>query len=175
MKKLFLLLFVAPAIMLLAFFVEATVYKVLDEKGNITYTDTPPADADAAAITLPAITEIPSVASPVEMPSDRPSPDFAGYSRVALVAPEDDSLVHYDQREVLVQLTLTPALQPGHLVQFYFDQTAYGKPLAATSRTITDLERGAHTVSARVYSPQGAVLAISKPVTIHVQRHFIRN
>ena len=94
---------------------------------------------------------------------------------MALVAPEDDSLVHYDQRDVLVQLTLTPALQPGHLVQFYLDQSAYGKPLAATSYTITDLERGAHTLSARVYSPQGTVLATAKTVTIHVQRHFIRN
>ena len=161
--------------MFFVFAADAAVYKVLDEKGNITYTDTPPADTDAAAITLPAITEMPSVAGPVEIPSDSPSPDFARYSRVALVAPEDDSLVHYDQPEVLVQLTLTPELQPGHLVQFYLDQSAYGKPLAATSCTITDLERGAHTLSARVYSPQGAVLATAKTITIHVQRHFIRN
>jgi len=159
--------------------VHAAVYKTTDDQGNITYTDTPPAENSANEVLLPVINQLPS-----SIPAAAPSPEsvkaepvmaFAGYSFFALVSPLDDSLVHFDQPAVVAQLALTPELEDDHLVQFYIDGSAYGKPVAGTSLSIRGLERGTHRISARVLSSQGAVLVITASVTIHVQRHFKRN
>lgn len=158
------------------------VYKVVDDQGNITYTDTPPAEITADEMVLPVI-------NPISSPTLTPSPAaerspistdietvmaFTGYSSVVMVAPLDGSLVRFDQPKLMAQLALTPALQADHLVQFYIDGSAYGRAIPAISLAIGGLERGSHRISARVLSSQGAVLAITEPVTVHVQRHFKR-
>ncbi len=151
------------------------VYKIVDEAGRITYTDTPPAENGADQLQLPQINHLP-VSKPAE--ADNFLADtavFAGYSVVDLVAPRDDSLIHYDQQNIIVQLALTPELQSGHFVQFYLDGTAYGRPQAATSYAIGNLQRGSHTVSARVVTAGGETVANSQSVRVHVQRHFKRN
>jgi len=161
----------------------AGVYKVVDDQGNITYTDTPPAETVTDEMVLPAINPISSpIPAPVPTPvqsstseDGEPAMAFSGYSFAALVAPLNDSLVHFDQPVVLAQLALTPELETDHLVQFYVDGSVAGEPVAATSFAIRGLERGSHRISARVLSSQGAVLVITRPVTVHVQRHFKRN
>lgn len=157
----------------------AAVYKVTDDQGNITYTDTAPAEAAADKVQLPPVNKIPTLTPAAATPPDsidtELSPAFNGYSFAALVSPVNDSLVHFDQSQVLAQLALTPELGVDHLVQFYVDGSTYGPPVAASSLSIAGLERGTHHISARVLSSQGAVLVIAKPVTVHVQRHFKRN
>jgi len=161
------------------------VYKVVDDQGNITYTDAPPAETVMDEVLLPAI-------NPISSPAPRPAPNseatrspesadaepvmaFTGYSSAALAAPLDGSLVHFDEPSLMVQVALTPPLEADHLVQFYVDGSAYGSAIPASSLSIGGLERGSHRISARVLSSQGAVLAITESVTVHVQRHFKRN
>ena len=151
------------------------VFRVEDKDGKVTYTDRPPADRDSVEVELPPITPIPPQQRAEQPTADQAAAAFSGYSRVTLVSPANDSLVLYDQSQVMVQLDLTPALQPDHLVQFYVDGSPYGKPVTAISRSITGLERGTHSIAARVLSSQGAVLAMTQPVKVHVQRHFKRN
>jgi len=66
----------------------APVYKVVDDQGNVTYTDTPVAETATNEIVLPAINPI-SSPIPASIPSTAESPDpldaesakaFAGYS-----------------------------------------------------------------------------------------------
>lgn len=154
---------------------ESEVYKIVDEAGRVIYTDTPPAEKRSDQLELPPINQLP-VSRPAEtevISADKPL--FAGYSVVDLVAPLDDSLIHFNQRNIIVQLALTPELQAGHFVQFYLDGTAYGRPLAATSYAIGNLQRGSHRVSARVVTAGGETVANSQSVRVHVQRHFKRN
>lgn len=172
-------LFVTLFALLAASAVGAAVYKVTDDQGNITYTDTTPVETAVEEVLLPPVNKVPTLT-----PAVAPSPDaadtellpvFSGYSFAALVSPLNDSLVHFDQPQVLAQLALTPELGVDHRVQFYVDGSACGHPVATTSHPIAGLERGTHHISARVLSSQGAVLVIAEPVIVHVQRHFKRN
>jgi hypothetical protein len=150
------------------------VYKVVDAMGRVIYTDTPPADNSAKQLELPPINQLP--ASKAEQ-AEKLSSDkklFGGYSVISLVSPVDESLVHYDQQNIIVQLMLAPELQVGHLVQFYLDRAVYGRPVAATSYSIGNLQRGSHTVSARIITAEGETVANSQLVRVHVQRHFRR-
>ena len=154
---------------------EAGIYKIVDPEGNITYTDTPPAEKSADQLELPPINQLPvsKPAMAAELPLE--TKVFPGYSVVNLVRPVDDALIYYDQQNIVIQLALTPELQLGHLVQFYLDGAAYGRPVVATSYAVGNLERGSHTVSARVVTAQGEVVANSQSVRVNVQRHFKRN
>ena len=158
-----------------AFIAEAEVYKIVDSAGKVTYTDNPPADEGADQLRLPPINQFPKakISAKESLPTDWPA--FAGYSMVDLVTPLNDSVVRYDQQNIIVQLVLSPELQAGHLVQYYLDGAAYGRPLAATSYAIGNLERGSHGVSARVVTPEGLTVANSRSVVVHVQRHFKRD
>ena len=159
----------------------AAIYKVVDDKGNITYTDAPAAEVAGDEVLLPAINPIsssapaPTAERPLVPVDTEQVVAFPGYSFAALVSPSDDSLVHFDQPNVLAQLALIPELDADHLVQFYVDGSAAGNPVAKTSLSISGLERGSHRISARVLSSQGAVLVITPSVTVHVQRHYKRN
>jgi len=153
---------------------ESEIYKIVDSAGRVIYTDTPPAEDNADQLKLRSINQIPT-----PQPSDAKTlatdaEVFSGYSIVDLVAPTDNSLIHYDQEKVIVSLALTPELQPGHLVQFYLDGAAYGRPVRATSSAIGDLQRGSHTVSARLLNEEGETVANSRSVRVNVQRHFKR-
>jgi len=150
------------------------VYKIVDATGRVIYTDTPPADNSAKQLELPPINQLP--VSKAEQADKLSSNNelFGGYSVVDLVAPIDQSLVHYDQQNIIVQLALTPELQVGHLVQFYLDGAVFGRPVAATSYSIGGLQRGSHTISARVVTAEGETVANSQSVRVHVQRHFKR-
>jgi hypothetical protein len=153
---------------------DGQVYKIVDAAGQVIYTDTPPADKRAQQLELPPINQLP--VSNLEQ-ADKLSSDkqlFGGYSAVNLVAPVDELLVRYDQQNIIVQLALIPELQVGHLVQFYLDGAIYGRPVAATSYSIGNLQRGSHTVSARIVTAEGETVANSQSVRVHVQRHFRR-
>jgi len=169
------ILFITSCACLVEAEVNKEVYKIVDEAGRVIYTDTPPAEKSADQLELPPINQMPAsrAAEPEVISADESL--FAGYSVVDLVAPLDDSLIHFDQQNIIVQLALTPELQAGHFVQFYLDGAAYGRPLAATSYAIGNLQRGSHRVSARVVTAGGETVANSQSVKVHVQRHFKRN
>ena len=169
------ILFITSCACLVEAEVNKEVYKIVDEAGRVIYTDTPPAEERADQLELPPINQMPAsrAAEPEVISADESL--FAGYSVVDLVAPLDDSLIHFDQQNIIVQLALTPELQAGHFVQFYLDGAAYGRPLAATSYAIGNLQRGSHRVSARVVTAGGETVANSQSVKVHVQRHFKRN
>mgnify|MGYP006171175531 CR=1 FL=1 len=169
-----ILVFTTLAVTSLLCLAEVDVYKIVDETGRVTYTDTPPADKTADQLELPHINQLPNPQvenTDTVLPE---IPDFAGYSAVDIVAPINDSVIHYDQQNMVVQMVLAPELQPGHRVQFYLDGAPYGRPVIATSYAMGELERGSHSVSARVVTAEGATVANSRSVNVHVQRHFKR-
>lgn len=154
---------------------KAIIYKVVDPGGGVTYTDTPPVDQGGSEVTLLPITAIPTLKRPPESISNQPTHGYFAYTRVELISPKHESMLYYDQAEVIARLALTPSLQVGHQVQFYVDNSPYGGPVAAPSLAIAGLERGAHQISARVVMSEGEMVARTQSVTVHVQRHFKRN
>lgn len=153
---------------------QTKVYKIVDAAGRVTYTDSPPAENSVTQLQLPPINQLP-VSKPAEAGASSADPEtFAGYSVIELVAPLNDSLIDYDQHNIIVQLALTPELQQGHFVQFYLDGAAYKRPVATTSYAIGNLQRGAHSVSAQVITADGVTVGSSQSVRVHVQRHFKR-
>src|SRR3569623_1804134 len=123
----------------------AAVYKTVRPDGSVTYSDQPPRD-EAQPHTLPPLQTIPA-------------------ENLAPAAPAPN------RSNIAVQVALDPPLvtKEGDYIVIALD----GKPAAQGSGsgyTLTNIDRGTHTVEASVSSAAGQTLIRSAPVTFHLQR-----
>ncbi len=147
----------------------AQVYRVEDDQGEVTYTDSPAEGSRAQSVELPPINtqpglSVPSKAAPTEGESSQ------SYTTAYILQPENDATIPPGQLDVVVQVALEPTLQTGHLLQLYFDGQPYGPPVAGTAFSIGDLTRGSHSIHAKVLNADGDVLVTIDPIVIFVHR-----
>lgn len=69
-----------------------------------------------------------------------------------------------------VQLRMDPSLAEGHRLALYLDGTLVGGAANATSYTIGNLARGAHTLTAVIQDARGIDLLRSQPRTFNVRQ-----
>jgi hypothetical protein len=151
------------------------VYRSVDSKGQVTFTDSPPANRPSEAIRVQAANTMPS-----ELPSavgDDGSPRQEAppveYTLLAIVSPVNEEVLGQDVETVTLSAQLEPGLQSGHTFQLYYD----GQPVGGgeMSYTVTELYRGTHTVEAKVFDSRKKVLKASEKVRFHVKRVSVLN
>ena len=163
---------IALLALMLSLTVAAQVYRTVDEKGNVKYTDQPPAnDTSAEELTLPSINTQPALAP--KKPARNSQKEEVSYKEVVILSPAQDSTIPPGQLEVVVQVYLEPALRSGHRVQLLHNGQPHGPAVPATSFVIDSLIRGKHTLQAQVVDGSDNQLGQSDIITIHVKRHSI--
>ena len=164
--KLLALLFCGLAVLSAGF--GDTLYKWVDEQGNVHYSDKPHQGATRLHLPKPTTYAAPAVAVP-EVQNDshpQPSQQEQGYTSFEIAVPSPDQ-VFWNVQSVTVSLSVQPGLHPGDQVTITLDDKTVG-PSAATTATFNDLDRGEHTVHATLSGPGGSMIA--KPVTFYIQR-----
>lgn len=156
----------------------AQIYRVVDDNGRVTYTDTPPEEDCQEAkkysseeLSLPTINIQPGPEIAPRETSDGGDDESTGYQYVSIAAPEDDTTIPPGQLEVSVQVAMEPDLKPGHRVLLLYNNEPHGEPTASTSFVLSGLIRGSYPIRAEILDRNGTVVAASDPVTIHVKRH----
>ena len=148
------------------------VYRVVNEDGEITFTDSPAANVKAEALDMPktniAVAPPPSAKKTTE---GEAAEDDVAYTSARIVKPSNNATIPPGQREVAVQLAFKPSLQPNHLVQLYIDGQKQGSPSASSSFTITSLSRGQHSVRAEVIGADKKRKITTQTVTINVKQN----
>ena len=146
-----------------------TVYKNVQPDGTIVYSDKP--DEGAKELKLPEI----QIYTPPPLPEgdDRAAnggaAGFTGYESFAISSPANDETVRDNGGSVSIALTLKPSLQSGHVVDIRMDGASIGRG-SSTSITLTNVDRGSHTVQAAVLDGDGAEVARTDSVTFHLKR-----
>jgi hypothetical protein len=164
--------------------VSAEVYRVVDENGNVTYTDTRPSP-DAQPMKLPGLSVIsPQVPTrpPAPMNEDGSKPDpkvtnirelRRGYRDFAITHPIQDQVFAGNGNEISgVAWSTRFALQEGMRVTVYLDD----QPQTPTTNTVIDLgriDRGTHVVRAELLDARNRVIATTEPVTFHMRQHSV--
>ncbi len=142
-------------------------YKWVDAQGNVHYSDKPQPGAQklklpqATTYTAPVSGDVPAQAP--ETPAQNP----AAAASFVIVSPQQDETL-WNTQNVTVSLAVDPALQSGDTVTITLDGTTKG-PLEGLSAEFTDLDRGAHTISAVLQRADGGSMT-AKPVTFYIQR-----
>lgn len=157
------------AALLMSLPVQAQIYKYYDQNGNLVLTDAPREGAvkveTGPVMTVPALKgRAPDPAATPAVPA-APVPKYL----VLLNSPPPDATYRRGGEAVPIGVTVSPSLQPGHRLEVLFDGVV--QPDNITELKIDEnVDRGAHTLSARVVDAEGKVIATSPGVTIHVQQ-----
>jgi len=166
MKRLLILLLLAGS-------AHAEVYKSINAEGEVVYSDTPTQGAEA--VKLPAL---PTYTPPPVTPSTSSAEEVvekAAYEDFVFVKPEDEATVRNNQGIINAELKLTPVLRRVHRIQFYLDGEAYGEPGKSTRTTMSNVDRGEHSLTASVLDTDGETLISADPVIVHLHRETIYN
>ncbi len=161
----------------------AAVYKWVDSKGVVHFSDKPHPDAEkielpeAQTYSLPAPTADASdepesnAASVVEaVPLQAEAPKLPVYSNVSIIQPADQETIRDNQGYVSVIVQLEPELQAGDKLQLLINGEPRGAPQATTVFALSGIERGSHTIVVNVIDAKGQVLRTSNTVTIYMHR-----
>jgi len=160
---------------LLAGSAHAEVYKSTNAAGEVVYSDTRTKGAEA--MKLPAL---PTYTPPPVTPSisTKAEPvEKVVYEECVFLKPEDDATIRNNQGIINAELKLTPALRSkrNHRVQFYLDGEAYGEPGSSIRTTMSNVDRGEHSLTASVLDANGDSLISADPVIVHLHRETIHN
>ena len=155
----------------------ADVYRRVDGNGNVTFSDQPHPQAEKIEIEiLPSYTPvaIPEDVAPVgeEQQEDKEVPNY----KIEIVSPIDDETIRANVGTVVINVSVTPTLDQDRSDQVVvkLDGQELGEPSSSSSFTLTNIERGTHTVQVSIIDKSKKVLKSSKTVTFHLQRIAIQ-
>jgi hypothetical protein len=154
----------------------AETWKWKDANGVVHYSDQPAPGAERMEVVVPK----PSSSTPRQATAeaapraaaaapDANQPANVPYTRCVITAPDSEETFNATTT-VTVGLLVEPALQAGHHIEVLFDGGAVQDwPPTAVSHTLKDLQRGSHTVSARVLDANGGTACSGPALNFHVR------
>lgn len=155
----------------------AQVYKVVDEDGNVTYTDKPPPDGSKPIDLAPiSVIEAPTYEkAPEATEEDEAEKAMSlGYMRrvyrdFAITSPSQEESVWKPDGPVSVTWAVNTGLQPGMQVILYLDgqrHTATVQPMIP----LIGLDRGEHTLKAELRDSRNRIVATAETITFFVRQ-----
>lgn len=168
------------AVLLLSTMADAAsrIYKVVDENGNVVYTDVAPkerADAEKAEVILSEPNRYERNETPLPAEVQQALEQLAEeeaevqYTSIGLIAPTDDQAIRSNGGTVTLSAAVAPALAPAHQLRFFVDGSPVGTT-PATSMNLDNVDRGTHTAQVIVINESGQPLLQSDVVTFHLLR-----
>jgi len=158
-------------LMLLSFSASAAIYKWVDDKGKVHYSDKEVTGAEE--VNLPAAVTY----SPVPVDSsatNKPTQEVqVGYTAMSILKPKMNETIRSNNGDVQVEIELKPSLRPDDTITLYLDGKVVLKGGVKTSVTLATLDRGSHTLRATVFDKNGVALIISKSIIFHLQRKAV--
>lgn len=156
----------------------AVICKTVDESGVVSYTDAPSNQCDNPVRLRGYSSYAPRrIDSPLNGASDATSVpesgavgEFAGYSILRIVQPNNNATIRSNEGKVPVQISLQPALQAGHGIRLVLDGETVGAPTSSTDIVLSGIDRGTHQLAAQVVDEQGNVVGSMNAVVFTLQR-----
>jgi hypothetical protein len=147
------------------------IYKYTLSNGNVVYSDKPPPPDQGEEVKLAPLQSfsLPPAPRLEESAAKKDEPEAVGYEEFKVTSPSNDATIRDNGGNVRVSLSLTPGLRNGHSIELMMDGQSIGGG-KSTSVTLTEVDRGTHTVQAAVKDNQGKEIARSNSVIFHLKR-----
>jgi hypothetical protein len=158
---------------------QAEVYKHVDEDGNVSYADHPqhpgdkPINVPPPAMTFDSKPPKPTSSSTPAKPKAESKPDVT-YQMLKITSPANDQAIRANGGSFPITVASRPGLNQAESHRFVvmIDGTKHQES-ASPPITLTNVDRGTHTISVQIQDNKGNVLASSNSVTVHVLRASI--
>jgi hypothetical protein len=147
------------------------VYKYTLSNGDVVYSDKPPPADQGETVTLEPLQgfNLPPAPPLEDTTAKADEPEAAGYTEFKVTSPTNDQTIRDNGGNVSVSLSLTPGLRGGHKIDVMMDGQSIGRG-SGTSVTLTEVDRGTHTVQASIKDQEGKEVARSNSVIFHLKR-----
>jgi hypothetical protein len=143
------------------------IYKVVDEDGNVTYTDQRPSD-DAEPMELPELNVLDSRAPP---PTVGGSDEEVSVEplRLTISSPQNEENIFGTGNTLDVSLESSIDLPPTALIVIYLNGEAQD-PIQSLDYSFDFIPRGTHTLRAELRTAAGRVLAETDTITFFMRQ-----
>lgn len=149
------------------------VYKIIHPDGTVEYSSDPAPGAEEMHVpALPTYTpRAPAPTPAAESQLAPPEEDQAADYNINITRPTPNETVNFDAAGMTVSASVQPGVsaEEGHVMVFLLDGAARARVTGTTSTTLP-VERGTHTLVARLETKDGEVLATSDPVTFYMRQ-----
>jgi len=157
---------------------DAQVYQWTDPDGKVHFSDRPGPDAEPVEVKpVQTISAPPAPQTGGATPPDARYPadqdkTVVAYTAFTIVSPTAEQEVRANDGNVMVRLSLRPALASGHVIWLTVTGEGGEQRVSANAVGVTlgNLSRGRHTVSAKVMDDKGHELIAANPVSFNVLR-----
>jgi hypothetical protein len=143
------------------------IYKVVDEDGNVTYTDQRPSD-EAQPMELPELNVLDSRTPVAPMAGDSEESEVEPL-RLSFTSPENEENIFGTGNTLSVALESNIDLPPTALIVLYLDGQAQD-PIQSMTYTFDFVPRGEHTLRAELQTNSGRVLAETETITFYMRQ-----
>ena len=162
-------------VLLCAFFMmaEAKIYKQVDDQGRVSFSDAPSEGSTEVKLSKPQTVSIPQnkFISPLHKKSkDHAFPAIDDNSQISINQPKDKQTFQNSDGNITLTLALDPPLSNGRSIQLLMDGNVLGEPQQRTTIPLTHVERGTHTLQAKLLNSDKVVIAASNTITFYVHR-----
>lgn len=162
----------------------AEIYKITNPDGSVSFSDQPAENAEAISTqpvqqySSPHKAKNTAKKQQTKKTADNPekSDKPISYTKLEIISPKNDSAVRANDGTVTVTVKATPPLnhQQGDKIQVFLNGAPAAPPAASTSFTLTNLNRGTHSISASLKNAQGATLLSAPTIKFHVLKASAR-
>ncbi|MCU7813529.1 MAG: DUF4124 domain-containing protein [Candidatus Thiodiazotropha sp. (ex Notomyrtea botanica)] len=140
------------------------VYKWTTESGEVVYSDTYRPGAER--IRVSGSKSVPEDAAD----QTTAAADGETYQSFEVVQPENDETIRSNEGTVTVGLTLSPALAANHAIHVFVDGTRLEGEMKSTQFSLNGLNRGTHSLNAKVVDNEGNELVATPSVNFHLRK-----
>ena len=152
-------------------------YKIVHPDGSVEFTDQPVKNAEE--INLPDAQGYESLSNGATSAQGKSAPTATpdtgdDYAQFTIASPQAEETIFNTGGSVSVALSVSPPLKEGHQVVITLDgkEAAKGQ---SSSLTLSEVERGAHQLSASLVNSAGLTLRQASPVTFYVFQQSLLN
>jgi len=169
-KYLLLLLMVAPLTVM------ADIYKSVDSKGDVVFSDKPSPNATKIPTPSPNTVHLPNPPPP-EATKEKKKAQNTVYTSLVVQSPATNETIRSNPGIVNIKLKLTPNLniKAGDRVSILVDNYVLLRNTTTLDVKIPDINRGSHQVQAVVTNQQGETLIKSDNVQFFMRRKSLLN
>ncbi len=95
------------------------------------------------------------------------------YESLEIVQPENDATVRSNEGTIAVGLALSPGLAEGHSIKVLVDGSEMPGEVKGTQFSLSNLNRGTHSLETRVVDADGNVMITSNRINFHLRQASI--
>jgi hypothetical protein len=159
--------------------VSADIYRLVDEAGSVSFSDQPHPQATLIEVnSLPTYTPVSSRfdVSEANTIEDQVTNNVPNY-QVEILSPENEQVFWDNSGTVTVHIKLEPELDNsrGDLIKVMLDGKQIGEPQTTPVVSLTNMDRGLHSLNVTVVSAEQTVLASSETITFQLHRRSVIN